>query len=746
MDDSAIVGFSKQLHDIADAARDLVGDDMNSLKREIRIDTPAKLEQAFDAVAAENRILNIGIVGRVKAGKSTLLNALVFDGHAVLPKAATPMTAALTTLTWGERFAVSVDFYSDDDRRLIEERAEEYKSEFDKKKNRIREDWVKKQRQQGTSSQDVQQIDERAEKSARREMEKHEELAAAHDQLARMRQSSLDPTQLDAYQTLTAVDANELSKFLGEYVGAEGRFMPFTKSVNIEMPLDSLKGLRVIDTPGLNDPVQSREARTVDLLKICDVIFIVSPAGQFLNEQDQAVMSRITAKEGVREMVLVSSQVDSQLYGSEKRADLNEALKAIGDELSKRARDVLGNLPTEVRPVFDALQQSMRDSLLHSSGICEALRMRFDERETWDEGERHAWKLLAEDYPDYFSTENADRSRNSLNKVANVDAFRAAINRVADRKDEIMRKKLMDLRASELRSLENFRNKMIQLFKERINEIQNADTAKLKENLITISKNREVFFLKVQKEYGLCKQNYMQEIDAGVDEIINSIFKEMVDINKDHEKVYVRKDKREKDGWLNGFARKAWGGGNEEISVNELKISTPQVVGGVEDFSHNLGKSTNKLMSEIRKKMDSELLEILAGLGSELLEAEDGLDTDVIKAVDSVMNSIPIKAPIFDASIPDKLRGLGTIEGRDAERFKNDVLEFMNGLKKRARDHAARFIENIDNSMPGDLSGDIVKKIEERINVLKIQIERSAQTIARLERMIKHAEVARVHS
>ncbi|WP_411015822.1 dynamin family protein, partial [Salmonella sp. ZJQZ20_0076] len=44
----------------------------------------------------ENRILRFGFVGQIKRGKSSFLNSLLFDGESVLPKAATPMTAALT--------------------------------------------------------------------------------------------------------------------------------------------------------------------------------------------------------------------------------------------------------------------------------------------------------------------------------------------------------------------------------------------------------------------------------------------------------------------------------------------------------------------------------------------------------------------------------------------------------------------------------------------------------------------------
>ena len=54
------------------------------------------LESGIDKIMEEGRDLRLGIVGEVKAGKSSFLNALIFDGEDILPKAPTPMTAALT--------------------------------------------------------------------------------------------------------------------------------------------------------------------------------------------------------------------------------------------------------------------------------------------------------------------------------------------------------------------------------------------------------------------------------------------------------------------------------------------------------------------------------------------------------------------------------------------------------------------------------------------------------------------------
>ena len=47
-----------------------------------------------------NDVLTIGVIGQMKCGKSTFLNAFVFEDD-VLPSATTPMTAALSVITYG---------------------------------------------------------------------------------------------------------------------------------------------------------------------------------------------------------------------------------------------------------------------------------------------------------------------------------------------------------------------------------------------------------------------------------------------------------------------------------------------------------------------------------------------------------------------------------------------------------------------------------------------------------------------
>ena len=57
----------------------------------------------------EDRRLNIGVVGQVKAGKSSFLNTLLFEGKEILPKASTPKTATLTKMEYSEKNIIRIE-------------------------------------------------------------------------------------------------------------------------------------------------------------------------------------------------------------------------------------------------------------------------------------------------------------------------------------------------------------------------------------------------------------------------------------------------------------------------------------------------------------------------------------------------------------------------------------------------------------------------------------------------------------
>lgn len=173
-----------------------------------------ELEKTLKEMQAEDRDLKVGIIGRVKAGKSSLLNALIFEGVEVLPKAATPMTASLTILKYANTLSAEVEFYSLKDIAELENEHERYVREF----NRIVEEEVKKQKEKQSLANRAkeglakgvgklinknknpeaapkenilsdEEIAKRAERIAKNELEKDTKLVSSHDQYEKIKKA-----------------------------------------------------------------------------------------------------------------------------------------------------------------------------------------------------------------------------------------------------------------------------------------------------------------------------------------------------------------------------------------------------------------------------------------------------------------------------------------------------------------------------------------------------------------------------
>ncbi|GAA8998302.1 hypothetical protein Taitung15_12770 [Helicobacter pylori] len=297
-----------------------------------------ELEKTLKGMQAENRGLKVGIIGCVKAGKSSLLNALIFEGKDVLPKAATPMTASLTILKYAQNLSAEAQFYNERDMEELKRDYERYEKKFKEivseevKKleekqqgflNKAKEG-VKKIRQATTNMVRRNKSDEEAPKerilSNEEILKKAQKIAetklkdtrleALHDQYERMKKSGLiNPKDLET--RIQADSLEDLNQKLLQFVGANGKYMPYTKAVQISLNNPNLKDLEIIDTPGVNDPIVSREACTKALLKECDVVFMIIPSSQFLTDSDMDLFDRVSNKEGIQRVYFVASQVDS---------------------------------------------------------------------------------------------------------------------------------------------------------------------------------------------------------------------------------------------------------------------------------------------------------------------------------------------------------------------------------------------------------------------------------------------------
>ncbi|WP_229307977.1 dynamin family protein [Helicobacter pylori] len=176
--------------------------------------TTEVLKQTLQEMRPKDRNLKVGIIGCVKAGKSSLLNALIFEGKEVLPKAATPMTASLTVLKYAEKLSAEVELYNEKDIAELKNEHEKYEREF----NRIVEEEVKKQKEKQSLANRAkeglakgvgklinknknpeaapkenilsdEEIAKRAERIAKNELEKDTKLVSSHDQYEKIKKA-----------------------------------------------------------------------------------------------------------------------------------------------------------------------------------------------------------------------------------------------------------------------------------------------------------------------------------------------------------------------------------------------------------------------------------------------------------------------------------------------------------------------------------------------------------------------------
>ena len=334
------------------------------------------LQEIKDKV--ENDTLVIGVIGQMKCGKSTFLNSFVFEDD-ILPAATTPMTAALSIITWGEKARLVAEFYTKDE-------------------------WEEQKYQAGRSLIEVNDaLDESRVKAAKDLVSRASKLGNALDSL-------LGKTQED-----------DLSKLI-EYVGADGKYVSITKAVTIYYPKDYLKGVEIVDTPGFNDPIVSREERTKEFLKKADVVLMMLYAGRPFDVTDRSILFKNVRQCGIGKVLIGINKYDIP-YCSETNPEDESQIKAyVVEEIRKACRECDDNTLNEILRETDPVPLSAEMALLSQIPMT-----KISSTPSYD----HAWKRHCSNFGISTQTE--------MRNYSHLDDLAAAIRDVVYReKDKIL--------------------------------------------------------------------------------------------------------------------------------------------------------------------------------------------------------------------------------------------------------------------------------------------------------------------
>ncbi|WP_165517130.1 dynamin family protein [Helicobacter pylori] len=732
-----------------------------------------ELEKTLKGMQAENRGLKVGIIGRVKAGKSSLLNALIFEGVEVLPKAATPMTASLTILKYAQNLSAEVEFYSPKDIAELENEHERYVREF----NRIVGEEVNKQKEKQSLSNRAkervksfsnkfsrnksteaapkervlsdEEILEKARRIAKNTLKGDEKLVSSYDQYERMKKSGLLNTEkLDP--RIQANSLQELNQKLLQFVGTNGKFMPYTKAVQISLNNPNLKDLEVIDTPGVNDPIASREERTKALLKDCDVVFIISPSNQFLTDSDMSLFDRVSNKESLQEIYFVASQADSAVLSmsevEKSRQHLPTALENAQKALSSQLNNIMGKLIQNYPNQQEIFEKAIKNGVILASGVCFSMYKDFSNQASWERNQKteeyhNALRNLRDAYPDAFSSD--DKSKESLLFLSNMGAIEERLEKSAKEKEKIIFQRLQSYAQSQANNLHKLIAQLLQDLEDEKKRIKNADISAIKEQIVVyqnLSNEIETGFDGVYEEFIL---HFIKNTRDGLNETLTKAIRTAKTRSREEEEEEHYIERVKQGGFLGSFKRNFLWWADDDAGYNEVERTRATIKAGAvldhltemhERCESALNDSVESFKIVFRKELYAKVLSQLREIISDDLIDEVAFK----KSVDAVLDSIEFKEFDYTDKLPGEIRGkTGFLKGDEANAFIQSVENHVRGFEAETKNDVKGYIQGLRGNLEKqNFASDTLKKLQKDMQNLHNQAQNKEQSIAQLDAQI----------
>ena len=269
---------------------------------------------------AEEQKLTIGVIGQMKAGKSTFLNSFIF-GDTILPAATSPMTASLSYITYGSEKKLVAEFYTPHEWAELRNTAQ----------LPIEEGQVSTA--QGSKIKAAQ------------------ELVAKSGKISQL-DSLLGKTKEDSFSNLI------------DYVGADGKYIAITKAVTLYYPLEYLKGVEIVDTPGFNDPIVSREERTRQFLKQADVSLLLLYAGRAFDASDRDILFNDVRNCGIGKILVGINKYDINVAQGETPKEISTATEqALRQAAYELQDDSIIELEQETHPIPFSAEMALLSKL-----------------------------------------------------------------------------------------------------------------------------------------------------------------------------------------------------------------------------------------------------------------------------------------------------------------------------------------------------------------------------------------------
>ena len=721
--------FSKQLKEITalleGAGEFITGDYINDFRRDTHL-----IEHDVQDILNTDRNMKVGIIGGIKAGKSTFLNALIFDGESVLPQAATPMTAALTRIVYSEKKNYAkIHFYTKDGWAGIKRLAEEFDEKLD-------DEVAKKLREKQQKAQDRMQKLKNMQNiiSASHDIEvtptEKEWIKRSFSESLRSSRQLVDMAlnnRIDVEKYLGTEGEIDLGtnihQGLADYVGARGRFTPIVSYIELGLDNPLLQGMEVIDTPGLNDPVIARSKVTKNYLAHCDVVFVLSRGSSFLTDDDKNLIDSVLPAEGVKVKKLIASQFDNLAldYNQNQfgKKTVQEVWKDFGEKTIKTAR-----IWWQARKEKEEMNPMLVSSLFYSAA------RKMEKKQTLSEEEEHVLTQFETNFIGFT------RTPEMLYELSQIHAIRNNVwEEIRKKKEEILEQKskdfVADKKAGCLEKLREIRSQV----ENNLSHLQNVDKEGLHNKEEQIRRVLEKSRNKTKDIFENCAYECKRKITALQSEIREYVSAHQHIQSRDIIKTVTRTRKTthwwDPTGWFDGEEDYYVDVHHDQANVADAENNIDRYLADAQTvIDDSLGNVIN--MADMRKKLKEELLAVLNENSEDTFESDD-----VILPVNKILREINdpkvrIEGKKYSSELEtifqhnqvldEDIARLQREQNRILRQIRWDVCELLGDEADRIKDE---LINRADRFV-----GDVQKKLSNNMDIVRANLEDKEKSIA----------------
>ncbi|TXJ36511.1 dynamin family protein [Brachyspira aalborgi] len=676
----------------------------------------------YKRLESEDKILTIGIVGQVKAGKSSFLNALFFNSSDILPKAATPMTAALTKIRYSENISAKVHFFSKSDFETIENGAKDCKKTMIRERDKLNEE-LKKKGKPETKLTDAQLLGMvELSDSVKSFYEIFENFKKNEGELRNKLSNSEESDNFEILEGIDSIDA--LKNRLEDYVGVNGKYMPIVKYIEIFLNIEAIKDFDIVDTPGLNDPVLSRGQLTRNFLGKCDVVFLLSASSQFFDSQDISLFSEQIPQEGISRVIVIGSKFDNGLIGESQKYNNDIKTAQVG------VKNVL-NEQFKAR-IKDSQRQNIRDMFENAfppnyvSSSCYDIYKHYG---NLSKNEERIKNNIIRAFPHFL--DDAEKFK----ELSGIEIFNSdIIPKIVSEKKKIFEERSNNAYLGFMDKFTSSIEELDKSVKDKQEKLSNGDIKSLEDKVKSTLNNLE----KLKHNINDCYDEKTHEVKSKFNDLLTEI-NDIIDMNSEVKKREKTEDYTvmvEKDGILSGIGRffggifgTDWGYRQETRTRNISYAATQDVIEQVLKMTNEIKKIINNTCKNI-----FDINDFCQNIANKILEVfEESLsDVDfdynaIILPLKKVLRSLSISSVKLDKdytniiieSVSDKEE---TSVETMRKAMRKTTLDIIKDIEKIVDSQSSEITEKLDEQA-NNLIKDISSSIESDAEELKKQLE-----------------------